>query len=269
MSYDFLCHSLFQENLNRRPLRNNELHSSQFMKVIVNLTDTRQDVYVAVYEQDHQDINEDSLGHLTLIIKTDYSAFTYRKNSFNYLPSPYQTECIDYHQVYGRSRVTVVGRCVQERYYQESDNDCRYDRKCFNPFSFIPTHAIDYYLNYTVPDVHFPTYPTAPSNQRSRCYKVFQAIECHSNEYYLMSTGIGHDGHSLKNDEHKLIIDFPTSAGLVITEVPAHSMDETLTDMAGIVNFWFSVSVFELLMMLTSIGHGSKGTNYQLIQSNC
>ena len=264
INIDYLCHAMFSEN----QAMTFDFRSNSFLTIDVNLTDSHNDLQIALFNENQVDINSDSIGFDYIYKAThDVTSYSYVENSFQLLPSPFKSKCIDYTSKYGFSRETLVERCTQKRYYLASPDDCRYNRKCLASWSFISEKDINYHLNYTVIDVHFSREHGIPAVARDYCYRTYSAPECQSREFDLRRTGISVNNNLKFQAIHQIVMNKPKLAGFKVTEIPALPLGETLSAIAGVMNVWSSLAisdfVFFTISLVVRLTHRKRGTSSQ------
>ena len=251
MNFDYVCHSLFTEN--KELLQ--DYHSNIFLSVDLNLTDTGdEELLLALYNQNQVDINCDSIGIDYLYNhKHDVTSYSYTENSFHLLPSPFKSMCVDYNSMYNNSRRAIVERCAQRRFYNSSDSDCEYGRKCLSGGSFISEKDVEYHLNYTIPDVHFHESYAAPAFERKFCNNQLKARECQTREFAIRRSGTTKSYEVRKQNIHRLLFFRPKLAGLDVQEFQLLSFEEALSAIAGILNLWSNMAIMDITNLILPI----------------
>ena len=253
MTIDYVCHSLFTENKERLK----DYHSKTFMVVDVNLTDTKEDVHIALYNRNQVDLNCDSIGFDYLHkVKHDVTSYSYTENSFHLLPSPFKSMCVEYNSIYNTSRRSLVERCAQQKFYNKSGDYCRYSRKCFSGGSFVSEKDLLYHLNYTEPDVHFEAkgryQASAPSFERQFCFNQLEARECETREFAIRRIGTANSYEVKKQNRHRILLLKPILAGLDVQEFPLMSFEDALSAIAGILNLWSNMAFMDIANLVLS-----------------
>ena len=252
LNLDYVCHSLFTENTEYLT----DFHSNIFLAIDVNMTDTGDELSLALYHQNQVDINCDSIGVDYLYrSKHDVTSYSYIENSFHLLPSPFNSMCVHYNSRFNNSRRNLIERCAQRRsYYNSTSKYCRYhDRKCVTGGAFISEKDVKYHLNYTIPDVHFGYNFEAPAPERRFCYNQLRARECQTREFAIRRTGTAKSYEIRKQKKHRILFFKPKIAGLDVQEVQLLSFGMALSAIAGILNLWSNMAFIDITNLVLPI----------------
>ncbi|CAG2103926.1 unnamed protein product [Medioppia subpectinata] len=194
---------------------------------------------VTIYMHDRREPFVGNIGGQLTYMDVDYqhyinNIFSYKVIDIKQLPSPYQTQCVDYPLLGFRSHTHRVGQC-RAKYYRDHFAGWQPDMIYRN----------EYYgkLNYT--DISLTNNRTVDKQLAADCaHQIGRRPDCHS-VYYTMNKVYSHQRVNNSNDSAYSYVSFNMPAGTITRYVhsPRMELAEYMGYIGGVSGLWFGLNI--------------------------